>query len=212
MEQLNWREMHISTILGLPNLDPRYLPPHAIVTLKERLSEVADVGAIILFGSVVRGEVSPKSDIDIMIIPMKDSNVEALGEEVATILRSIETSHELKISFSPIIHTGSEDSYFLWEAMKDGCILFARPEMLAAPADLAPYALISYSFAGLNQQVKKKMQRFLFESKHGANINMKDKTEYIGQGVLLVSMERSKEIIAFFESNGVSHTLAKLWK
>ena len=213
MEQINWKDTQLSTILGLPNLDSRYLPPHVIVTLKERLSEVADIGAVIIFGSIVRGDASAKSDIDIMIVPMKDSDHKLLNEEVARILRSIETAHGLQINFSPIIYTGEEDSYFLWEAVKDGSVLFARPEMVVSPAaNLVPYALISYSFSGLSTQIKKKAQRFLFESKYGANIDMNNRMVYIAPGVILIALEKSKDIISFFESNRVNYTLAKLWK
>jgi len=213
MEQINWKETQLSTILGLPNLDSRYLPPHVIVTLKERLSEVADIGAVIIFGSIVRGDTSAKSDIDLMIVPMKDSDARLLGEEISRILRSIESAHGLKINFSPIIYTGEEDSYFLWEAVKDGSVLFARPEIVVSPAaNLTPYALISYSFSGLSTQIKKKVQRFLFDSKYGANIDVNNRTVYIAPGVILVSLEKSKDITSFFESNTVNYSLAKLWK
>ena len=213
MEQMKWKETQLSTILGLPNLDSRYFPPHVIVALKERFSEVADIGAVILFGSIVRGDASPKSDIDIMIVPMKDADIQMLNKEVSRILRSVETAHDLQINFSPIIYTGDEDSYFLWEAVKDGSVLFVRPEMVVSPAaNISPYALISYSFSGLNDQIKKKVQRFLFESKYGANINMKNRMVYIAPGVILIALEKSKEIISLFESNNVNYTLVKLWK
>ena len=213
MEQNNWKVMQISTILGLPNLDSRYFPPHVIVALKERFSEVTDIGAVILFGSIVRGDATSKSDIDIMIVPMEDADIQMLNKEVSRILRSVETAHGLQINFSPIIYKGDEDSYFLWEVVKDGSVLFVRPEMVVSPiANMSPHALISYSFSGLNDQTKKKIQRFLFESKHGANIDKKNKMVYIAPGVILIALEKSKEIILLFESNNVNYTLVKLWK
>ena len=180
MEQNNWKVTQISTILGLPNLDSRYFPPHVIVALKERFSEVADIGAVILFGSIVRGDATSKSDIDIMIVPMKNVDIQMLNKEVSRILRSVETAHNLQINFSPITYSGDEDSYFLWEVVNDGSVLFIRPEMVVFPNNnMSPHALVSYSFTGLNAQTKKKVQRFLFKSKYGANIDKKNKMIWV---------------------------------
>ena len=93
MEQNNWKVMQISTILGLPNLDSRLFPPHVIVTLKERFLEVADIGAVILFGSIVRGDASSKSDIDIMIVPMKDADTQIMKKEVDRKSTRLNSSH-----------------------------------------------------------------------------------------------------------------------
>ena len=139
MEQIDWKTTQLNAILGMPNLDSKFLPPHVIVTLKSKLSEIPGIGAVILYGSIIRGDASSKSDIDIMIIPMKDAEVTGLNNKVTDILRKIEMEYDLQVSFSLLIYTGEEDSYFLWEVANDGGVLFIRPEMIVAPtSNLSP--------------------------------------------------------------------------
>lgn len=203
----------VSTILGMPKLDSKYLRPHVIVALKDKLSKVTGIGAVILYGSIIRGEASPKSDIDIMIIPLKNADPSELKNKVTNILHKIESEYDLQNNFSPVFFTGEEDSYFIWEVGKDGVVIYIRPEMVLAPTtNISPYALISYSFTGLDDATKKKTQRFLFKSKSGVKIDMNNKLEYIAPGVLLLPLEKVDQITDFFESNNVKYSLAKVWR
>ena len=197
----------------MPNLDTKYLPPHVMISLKERITEIENIGAIILFGSVVRGEASPKSDIDIMVVPLKQEKLKALKEQVMKLLKEIEDENKLAASFSLILYTGKEDAYFIWETISDGVVTYIKPEMvIPSIKSIKPYALISYSYYSLKDKDKKRVQRYIFESKNGMQIDKSNKIEYIGPGVLLIPLEKSKSIKRFFDEMHVKYSLIKIWR
>jgi predicted nucleotidyltransferase len=210
---MDWKTKRINEILGIPKLDVKYLPPHVIIQLKEKCAEIKEIGAVILFGSLVRGEGSPKSDIDIMVVPLKQEQLESLKEKIMKLLREIEVENRLEASFSLIIYTSNEDPYFLWETISDGVVIYIKPELvLQSIKSVKPYTLISYSYSGLNNNIKKKVQRFIFESKNGLQIDRNNKMEYIAPGVLLFPLEKSKSIIKFFDDIHMKYSLIKIWK
>ncbi len=213
MDNIEWKIKRTNEILGIPDLDTRYLPPHVLITMKEQLSKIDEVGAIILFGSVVRGESSPKSDIDLAIIPTTKETNKNFERKITDILNNIEKKYNMETSFSLIIYTGEEDSYFIWEMMKDGIVIYSKPEMaIKSIQNLKPYGLISYTYSGLKETEKKRIQRFLFESKNGIKVNRKNKMEYIAPGVILLSADKLKKTIKFFEEHKLKHSLIKIWR
>ena len=210
---MDWKTRQIAEILGLPNLDTMYLPVHAVIALKDRLAKIKDIGAVILFGSIVRGEGSPKSDIDIMVVPAKAEKTMNLEGTVANILKEIETEYKLPVSFSMLIYTGLEDPYFLWETVKDGVVLYIKPKLaIQTPQTVKPYALISYSYTGLTENEKKRLSRFLFEAKSGLKVDKSNKLEYIAPGVILLTPERSELVVEFFNELGLRYSLIKIWR
>lgn len=210
---MDWKTKRITEILGMPNLDTEYLHPHVVISLKERIAKVNDVGALIIFGSIVRGEASPKSDIDVMVVPLKKKVTKTLKKQVSKILKEIEDEHRLKVSFSLVIPTGNEDPYFMWETLKDGVVVYIKPEMaIHSIGKVKPYALISYSYASLKENDKKKVQRFLFESKKGVQIDKDNKMEYIAPSVILLPLEKSKYVTEFFDKMHLKYSLMKIWR
>jgi len=199
--------------LGIPNLDTKYLPLHVIISLKERISQIENIGALILFGSVIRGEASPKSDIDIMVVPLRQEKLRKLKEEVLKHLKEIEEEYKLETSFSLILYTGKEDPYFIWEILSTGVVIYIQPEIvIQSIQSVKPYALISYSYSGLEDNVKKRVQRFIFESKKGLQIDRKNKMEYFAPGVLILTLEKSKLITKYFDEHHMKYTLMKIWR
>ena len=142
MDSGKWKLKKISEILDVPNLSIEYLPPQVIIELKEQSRSITSLGALILYGSVVRGEASPKSDIDLLAIPMDINNNDSLNDALKRILFKIEKEFNMKISFSLSVFTGDEDSYYIWEAAKDGIVLFSRPELIIhTMKNIKPYIM-----------------------------------------------------------------------
>jgi predicted nucleotidyltransferase len=210
---MDWKTRRISEILGIPKLNSEYLPLHVIISIKERIAQIENIGAVILFGSVVRGEASPRSDIDIMIVPLKQEKIKALKVQIMKLLKEIEDEHKLEASFSLLIYTGNEDPYFIWETISDGIVLYIKPEIvIQSIQSVKPYALISYSYSGLKENDKKRAQRYIFESKKGLQIDRDNKLEYIAPGVILLPLENSKSIIRFFDELHLRYSLIKVWR
>jgi predicted nucleotidyltransferase len=203
----------VKDILGMPELDERYLPPEVVVALKERAERIRGLGALILFGSVARGEASRKSDIDLLMVPLDGSVSNDVKKELLKLLHGLEDEFRLKINFSLLVYDGTEDQFFLWETLKDGDVVFSRPEMvLPSVSNPKPHALISYRLNGQNNTEKKRIQRFLYESKNGMAIDMNNKMEYVAPGVIVVDLERSKRIVEYFDDIGLDYSLMKIWR
>jgi len=208
----HWKVNRICESMGVPFLDIQFIPPHVLMYLKEQAAELDDLGALILYGSTVRGDASGKSDIDILVIPLKKELAGTLEKVINDLLRDIEERFKLEINFSSMIYDGTEDPYFIWETLKDGAVIYCRPEMVLPAIDTTkPYALISYRFAGLDESKKKRIQRFLYESKSGMGIEKRNRMEYIAPGVIIVPIGKSKRIVDYFDSIELDYSLLKIW-
>jgi predicted nucleotidyltransferase len=209
----NWKTARLSEALGIPTLDTRYVPPGVLVDLRARLVDLKELGALIIHGSVVRGEASPKSDIDLLAVPAQKNGIDVMQRKLAAVLRDIEKAHRLKLSFSLMVYSGNEDSHFLWEAMQDGVVLFCRPgTAIGGFANTQPVALISYTFKGIGGAGRQKLRRFIFESEKGVRIDRRNRQEYVAPGALLLSLERARLLTWMFDSMGVKYGLLKLWR
>lgn len=208
----DWRMMKLSEVIGIPDLNVEYIKPQVFLSLKERIHSVENLGALILYGSVVHGDVSSKSDIDLMAVPEKKNNIQELREELAIILRDIENVFDLELSFSLNVYEGNEDTYFLWELVNNGVVLFCKPGMLVQSIDgLKPFALLSYSFSGVMTKDKKKALRYLYESVSGLKIKKDNKMEYIGLGVIKLPLEKTKKVTKLFDELRIGYSLIKIW-
>lgn len=209
----NWKTARLSEALGIPTLDTRYVPPGVLVDLRARLVDLKELGALIIYGSVVRGEASPKSDIDLLAVPAQKNGIDVMQRKLTAVLRYIEKAHRLKLGFSLMVYSGNEDSHFLWEAMQDGVVLFCRPgTAISGFANTQPVALISYTFKGVDGAGRQKLRRFIFESEKGVRIDRRNRQEYVAPGALLLSLERARLLTWMFDSMGVKYGLLKLWR
>jgi len=204
--------MKLSEIIGIPDLNVEYVKPQVFLSLKERIRSIENLGALILYGSTVNGDVSSKSDIDLMAVPEKNDNIQELREQLGLILRDIENVFDLELSFSLNVYDGKEDTYFLWELVNDGVVLFCKPGMLVQSFDgLKPFALISYSFSGVLKKDKKRALRYLYESDRGLKINKDSKLEYIGPGVIKLPQDKTKKVTELFDELGIKYSFLKIW-
>lgn len=92
----------------------------------QKAGSIPNLIGVILFGSALTGDVSKKSDIDLLLITQSDHNPE-LGEESFTahrITSEISKKYDLEHTFSLTFYNLSNDKDiepdFLWEVCKDG--------------------------------------------------------------------------------------------
>ena len=183
----------------------------------DRASEIPNLMAVILFGSVVRGETSPKSDIDILLIFKTHHNPELgpkmdLARRLAT---EISLKHHLDHSFSFVLVNEKEihemDPDFFWNVINEGMLLWGKPEYMIyrEPASsMEPYLLIKYSTQNLEPSEKRKLIRRLYTSK---KMLMNKETERIGPGVILAPAERLKNLKELFDSLNVNYSVKKVY-
>lgn len=183
----------------------------------ERADEIPNLLSVVLFGSVVKGDVSKKSDIDILLLFDADHNPE-LGKEAEIarkIASEISVKHDLKhpFSFTFVNQRSIEDMDpdFLWNVVREGVLIWNRleDELMKEPHPfLEPMVLVKYTTRDLEEKNKRKLLRKLYSSKK--RLINKDK-ERLGQGVLLTSAAKFDELKDLLDAIGVSYSVKKIW-
>ena len=182
----------------------------------ERADEIPNLIGLILFGSAVTGDVSKKSDIDLLLITKSDHNPE-LGEEsniahsiASNISKKYDMSHPFSLTFYNIEEKDIEPD-FLWEVSKEGIVIWARTDSVLEKylkESLKPKLICSYSLKGVEQKDKRGLIRNLYESKSKL-INKKEK---IAPGVLILDAKKEPFIIKIFNKYKVrEYTIKKIW-
>jgi predicted nucleotidyltransferase len=199
----------------------------AALELAGKLKPLETLEAVILFGSASRDETHEKSDINIFLLFNSPNNPETGIEsrKVHQLAKIIETKNQLQHPFSFKFMNQDEnlDTDLLWEVVKDGMILYARPEILLGRDNyLKPMALISYQYPELSPKEKAHIQRKLYgyqvkkEYKGKKYLNKKEGLvnqfgQKIGRASFLISANKSEDIIELFESKNVNYNLIKTW-
>jgi len=183
----------------------------------ERADEIPNLLSVVLFGSVVKGDVSKKSDIDILLLFDADHNPE-LGKEAEIarkIASEISVKYDLKhpFSFTFVNQRSIEDMDpdFLWNVVREGVLIWNRleDELMKEPHPLLePMVLVKYTTRDLEEKNKRKLLRKLYSSKK--RLINKDK-ERLGQGVLLTSAAKFDELKDLLDAIGVSYSVKKIW-
>ena len=180
-------------------------------------AEIPNLVAVILFGSVARGETSSKSDIDLLLIFDTAYNPE-LGTEMdhaRKLSTEVSLKHDLDHSFSFVLANKDElkdmDPDFFWNVAREGIILWGKPEdaiYREPPSSLEPFLLINYSTSNMDPTLKRKLIRKLYTSKKRL---MDKETERIGPGVLFTSAEKFDKLMELFDSLKVPYSVRKIW-
>jgi len=186
--------------------------------------KIPNLKYVILFGSVPKGEVSKKSDIDLLMLFETDHNPE-VGKEMDVCLEissKISENYNLAHSFSFVMKNLNDpedvEPDFLWNISQEGTIIWGRPdiELLRKPnKNLRPKSLIIYSTKGLTAKEKSAIHRSFFGYKFSHRVKNK---KYYSQKNGLINKKRIQIIKrSAFNSNdngrrGNNHTKAKYGK
>lgn len=191
------------------------IPP--LMDFVSHADKIPNLSGMILFGSAVTGRMSKKSDIDIALVFETDHDPETGKEaEIAhQIASAISVKHDLMYPFSFVFINKKSleevDADFVWTVAKEGMIIWGKPQELLMetphPA-LKPMMLIQYSTKNLSEKDKRKLLRWLYDSKQ--KLINKDK-ERIGPGVLLVDAEKIDELKRIFDMLGLTYSVKKIW-
>lgn len=176
----------------------------------KELAEIKSLQAVILYGSFARGDVSPKSDIDLLLV--FDTKEEARKQEARA--AEILTRARVKRIIVPTcvgieeLH-GSPDLTF--NVLRDGKILYKRigVEMWPPAKAFGGKPMITYEFdlAGLSHQKKVKLNRVLYGTQVG-KYSYKGLVEQrggykLGKGVVMVPADAEAEFDGIFDANKI---------
>lgn len=187
----------------------------------DRANEIPNLVGVILFGSVATGDVSKKSDIDLLLVFDCEHNPE-LGKEskiAVKIASDISQKYDMVHSFSFVMVNQRKmeeiEPDFLWNVSKEGILIRAKPEEIISKKplpSLEPFILISYSTKELSQKNKRSLLRRLFGyNKNGTGLIDKKK-EKLGPGTLLVRAEKLEKLKNIFDTYEVKdYRVKKIW-
>lgn len=185
--------------------------------IAKALSAVNDVRAVILYGSFARGEETPRSDIDILILVSEKKTIEPAQDIIITLER------EIGRSIQPTIRTIKElektDNGLLKNIFQEGKILY-----LKEPADIPSSLLISqkqqiiYTFqiTKLLQKDKVRFNNEFYGRRKGKYSYKGILNELGGQklspGCVLMPISARQKVEKYFKRLKIAFEATKIWK
>ena len=184
--------------------------------LEEPITKYID--AIILFGSIVRGNFDEESDIDMFIDTKKD--IEKEVQRTLMLFRKSMTQKkwELKgVKNELSIKVGEVKKWGLKrDILSDGIVLYGKYK--AVPENVEYYLLIKPSFKKFSKGKQVKIWRKLYgyRQKVGKKIyNSPGLIENTGgkrlENGLIVPMKNKKQVVEFFNKLKVEYTVNEIW-
>ena len=184
---------------------------------------LSSVRKIILFGSIVRGDFHPDSDIDLFIDTLSAPQIEKIVQKEQSLFeKRIEKTWELRGIALPFKIQVGDLNHPRWEVLRDqiaqyGKIIYGPYEQ--APRDLQHYTLLTYDLGALKQKKKMSFIRAVYGYK-----SKKGKVEYskkglleevggqrVGTNSLLVPRDKVREIRSLFNSYRLTPRIKDIW-
>ncbi len=181
----------------------------------KELSKIDDLKAIILYGSMARGDYTAKSDIDLLILTTKSETSFEIQDRVISL--------ELEKNIQPTIRTLNElkqtDSGLVQNILLEGKILYLE-EPIDIDArlllELNPNIISSFNLSHLDQKTKAKFNRELYQRKSKKydyeGILRKIGGRKISSGCILFANDKKKTIDKFFKKYKIDAEMIKVWK
>lgn len=184
----------------------------------------------VLYGSAARGELHAKSDIDLLLLFDTDHDPE-FGEEARIAYRvgnEAAARTHCPYSFSFVINDVKElkqlDSDYVWNAAKEGIVIWSRPERVLPLASLpvVPYLLITYDLGELPAKDKRAVHRALYGYRTRRAVAGKvyesasaglvqGKIRRLADGVILAPASEADKILDVLHARGVHVRETKVW-
>jgi predicted nucleotidyltransferase len=176
----------------------------------KELAGIKSLQAVVLYGSFARGDTSPKSDIDLLLIFNSKAEARRQEERVAEIL----TRARVKRLIVPTcmgIEELRESPDLLFNVLRDGKVLYRRigVESLIPGNALGGGPMVIYEFdlAGLSHQKKVKLNRVLYGVQVGkysyAGLVEQRGGHRLGKGAIMVPADTEAEFDGIFNSNKI---------
>jgi predicted nucleotidyltransferase len=201
--------------MGNPMIEKRFKQP--IIDFIDRADEIPNLVGVVLFGSVVTGDISKKSDIDLLLVFDTDHNPE-IGKEAKIareIASNISIKYDLPYPFSFVFinkrNMKEIEPDFLWNVCKEGILIWGKPEdilMKSPHPSLEPMMLIRYSVKDLNEKDKRRLLRTLYASKKKL---INKKSERLGPGTILTNARKFDKFKEVLDRFNVKYSVKKIW-
>lgn len=185
--------------------------------IAKELSKIEDVKAVILYGSLARGEFTSRSDVDLFILTTEYKTQKEIHDKV------IELESEIGRNIQPTIRTIVElqktDTGLLQNIFQEGKILYLREPSDIPSAILLqqkPYLIYSFQINSLLQKEKVRFNRQLYEQTRKGykykGLLQKIGGQKLSAGCVMIPYEQKEKIEKFFKKFKVKFEQLKVWK
>lgn len=190
----------------------------ALVDFLARAKKIPHLEKIVLFGSLLEGDVNKKSDIDLLLVFNCRHNPET-GEELEKAVHlggEITASYNLENSFGFVIANRYDlketDQEFLRKVLSSGVIVWQEGGIFkkGEHPELKPLTLIKFSPKDLSSANQRRLQRKLY-GYQGRKGFLSTRGERIEKGVILIGGEEAKDIENLLKSFKVKYKKYSFW-
>jgi len=169
------------------------------------------LSGIVLFGSMVRGDFGPRSDIDVLMI-FDEPNPGRYLADVTKLVTVLKPHREIRPVLTNVKDIGPD---LLKEVLREGIVLHGK--LVVTPEQLAikPYSLVSYDLSGINSTIRQRVARRVYGYSSGKRVGKRvKKYRYpglidrkdcfvLGKGIIALPAETAKGFIEFLQDNRV---------
>lgn len=185
--------------------------------IAKELSGIEDVKAVILYGSLARGEFTSRSDIDLFILTTDDKTQKEVEDKV------IELESAIGRNIQPTIRTVAElqktDTGLLQNIFQEGKVLYLKEPSDIPSAILLqqkPFLIYSFQISSLPQKDKAKFNRQLYEQTRKGykykGLLQETGGQKLSAGCIMVPHMQKETIEKFFKKFKVKFEQLKVWK
>ena len=167
---------------------------------------------LVLYGSLVRGELTSRSDIDFFAMFHDEQSLKLGEQKLSKILDDLcEQEYERMSSLHAVTHAAEVDRSFLYNVFREGVAINPLVETSVWNLfSLKPHALFTYSLKQKAQSEKTGIDRMLYgyrQRKGTKTYSYKGLADSLGAerfgNNLLVRLEKAEELRRFFETHGI---------
>ena len=194
----------------------------AIIDFVSKAHEIPYLESVILFGSILEGDVNKKSDIDLLLVFDCSHNPE-IGEESKRAIKisgDITYRYRIENNFSFVVinkkNIGNTDEGFLKKVEQEGLVIWNKGGFFKKHPGLRGHKLIRYSTKNLDQNTKKTIERRLYGyevlTKQKGKVYKVKKQGLINQygrkiapGTILVPVKISTNICKLLDKHNVKY-------
>lgn len=184
--------------------------------ITDSLSDIEEVKVIILYGGFARGEITPRSDIDLFILVSRN-----IRDKIES--KIIELENRIHKSIQPTIRTEKQlkatDSGLLQNIFQEGKILFLREYFnfpVAFLLEQKPFVIYKFDISHLKQNKKAEFNRELYGYKDKKYVYQgllqKIDGSKLSSGCILIPFDGKKHVETFFGQKRVKYEETKVWK
>lgn len=182
----------------------------------DKIGELSDVRAVVLFGSAARGEVTIESDIDVAVV---------YDEKTDDVMGKVENLAPPRVHVVHVTPKDLERNVPLAGALSgEGLLLFGKPVVLRVEElDLKSKAIVVYDTSELDVNTRNKLNHALYgrvsKVKRGKKsyvseyegVTAQPGIEKIGKAVLLMAREKVPTVTKTLEVHGAKWKEIPVW-